>query len=280
MQLARGYSTGCRGESGNRGDVEKEVCLAANGKRCTFNSNLVYSFNSTFTDIVTYNTTGGIERDQCILVSQGFTSVEMEHGCQTWDDTLYDQCCIEYSDISAYSDRCQIWDTVKGIGYVQAYFTLEILCGVLGSLDTVFEECCKEHPEYREPCEIMQNLTSPFFYDYVFNDLYYGCGIDFLNDLESSCANNCKGVKLSNIVVGGSAIIATATLSTLAPAPIALSPIVPALVGIGALGLGATGLMFSRTIGLCMGPLFCITSQGTCCTLINSLDGLRCPPFC
>ena len=40
-----GYSEGCRGESGDQGDVDKVECSANNQKNCTFTTGL--SFNVT-----------------------------------------------------------------------------------------------------------------------------------------------------------------------------------------------------------------------------------------
>ena len=253
--------------------------MAANGKKCLFNTGISFinaandsAINSTWG----YNT-AGVQYNQCLLYAQGFTSVQLSYVCLTWQDSLFDQCCSD-TTAESVSGLCQIWQG-KPDGYVQAFFTLQLVCGAGADFFTVYQECCDANIELSEPCEIVQNLAGPVI-SIAYSLLERECDID-VNDLESSCANNCRGVKLSNIVVGGSAIIATTALATLYPSAVALSPIVPLLLGIGTVGLGAGGLMILG--GQCMGPLFCITTQGQCClidTISNPIQGFQCPDIC
>ena len=75
-------------------------------------------------------------------------------------------------------------------------------------------------------------------------------------------------------VIGGGATLGFAATGTVL-STLATSPIVPSLVGIGAAG----GLMILG--GLCMGPFFCVTIQGTCCLVVNSPNsGFVCPDTC
>ena len=74
-------------------------------------------------------------------------------------------------------------------------------------------------------------------------------------------------------IIGGGAALGFAAAGTVL-STLATSPIVPSLLGIGAAG----GLMILG--GLCMGPLFCVTSQGRCCLIDNSLQGFVCPDTC
>ena len=84
------------------------------------------------------------------------------------------------------------------------------------------------------------------------------------------CANNCKGVKASSIVVGGSLVLAAAGLSSLQVLPIVAG-------GIGVAGLG--GLILTR--GACLGPLFCQRGSQCCRVVFGGLNrGNICPPRC
>merc|ERR1719483_539220 len=92
-------------------------------------------------------------------------------------------------------------------------------------------------------------------------------------DLVSPCANNCRGVNASDIVVGGAAVFASAIAAT---SILSLSPIAMAALGIGTLSMG--GMIVSRAT--CAGPLYCISGQGTCCLLVVGNRGLVCPSRC
>ena len=88
----------------------------------------------------------------------------------------------------------------------------------------------------------------------------------------STCANNCLGVEASDIVAGGAALlVATATGGSVLPS---LLP----LLGFGGLGLVGVGIM--SMMG-CVGPIYCLTNQGSCCLLVVDTNlGLKCPDFC
>ena len=90
----------------------------------------------------------------------------------------------------------------------------------------------------------------------------------------SSCPNNCRGVDANDIIAGGAAVLFVASTA----ATSALTPGVAALFGIG--GLTVAGLGMSRVA--CTGPLYCTTSQGTCCLLVFDAGrgSLVCPSTC
>ena len=88
----------------------------------------------------------------------------------------------------------------------------------------------------------------------------------------STCANNCLGVEASDIIAGGAALLAaTATGGAVFPG---LLPV----LGLGGLGLAGAGIM--AMMG-CVGPLYCLTDQGSCCLLVFDIAvGLQCPNSC
>ena len=83
-------------------------------------------------------------------------------------------------------------------------------------------------------------------------------------DLVSPCANNCRGVNASDIVVGGAALFATSLIAT-SSIPVGLSPIVMAVLGIGTVSVGG---MFA-TRAACTGPFYCVTTRNTCCLIFG-----------
>ena len=89
----------------------------------------------------------------------------------------------------------------------------------------------------------------------------------------NQCANNCRGVELTDIVAGGSAILAATSIT-------ATSLFTPAVTfALGAAVVGSGGVVAAQQF--CMGPLFCRSSQGTCCLLVGTPQGgLRCPTRC
>ena len=89
----------------------------------------------------------------------------------------------------------------------------------------------------------------------------------------SPCANNCRGVELTDIVAGGSAIFAATSIT-------ATSLFTPAVTfALGAAVVGSRGVVAAQQF--CMGPLFCRSSQGSCCLLVGTPQGgLRCPTKC
>ena len=99
------------------------------------------------------------------------------------------------------------------------------------------------------------------------------CGGEY-KDLVSPCANNCRGVNASDIVVGGAAVLASAVAVT---STISLLPVASALLGVGTLSVG--GMFASRAA--CAGPFYCVTAQNTCCLVVFNLrNQIRCPERC
>ena len=98
------------------------------------------------------------------------------------------------------------------------------------------------------------------------------CKTDTLT-LFNPCANNCRGVELTDIVAGGSAIFAATSIT-------ATSLFTPAVTfALGAAVVGSGGVVAAQQF--CMGPLFCRSSQGTCCLLVGTPQGgLHCPTSC
>jgi len=95
-------------------------------------------------------------------------------------------------------------------------------------------------------------------------------------DIISPCANNCRGVDGSGIIVGGVAVLASsaiaATSTTVSLAPLALT-----MLGVGTISAG--GMAVTRAA--CMGPFYCTTQQNTCCLVVFDPNGrIFCPPNC
>ena len=275
LQLGRGHNEGCRGESGDQGDVDKVECRANNQRKCTFNTGL--SFNVTDGDFIySYNTNksegNGVSADQCYLSAQDSIGVQMYYTCYTLEDDLFDDCCADDD-----SKECVEWGQVKGSDYVRVLATLETLCYNNGNNNYEnLKTCCDDNTEYSHPCGQWEDISG---LDYLplFVTLFDQCGIDENNDLTGICANNCVGVDAADIVVGGSAILATTAFTALSVSGFALTPAL-AMLGIGVAGLGVGGMAVAG--GLCMGPLYCVTPQGTCCLLVFTIQGLLCPSSC
>jgi len=211
LRLAEGsYGTGCRAQSGDRKDLDKKDCAAANGKKCIiYKGYVINPFNPL---------------NKCNLAGNGFYGVQMVYRCQTFDNTLFAKCkkCREQQ----YSDLCKKIETATDIDKVtmKAYLLLLVLCEI---------------------------------------DLIY---------TRSTCANNCPGVRASDIVVGGATIFSATALATNSLTAPLLS-----LLGIGVVGLGGGGLIIAGQ--MCAGPLYCRV-RGTCCLLVASSAGLQCPSNC
>ena len=289
LQVFRGHSEGCRGESGDQGDVDKLECRANNQKNCTFNTGL--SFNVTDgVQVFSYNKSEGnvVSVDQCrsansafdlsdlfsetVLSAQVDFGVQLIYFCYTWEDDLFDDCCANDD-----SKECVEWAQVKGSGYVRVLYTLAFLCANNGNnvYGSDFTECCNANAEYSDLCKQWEDISGEKYLP-LFATLFNKCGIDN-NDAVSVCPNNCLGVDAADIVVGGSAILATTALTALSASSFALTPAL-AMLGIGVAGLGVGGMMVAG--GLCMGPLYCVTPQGTCCLLVFAIQGLLCPSSC
>ena len=83
MKLAKGYPTGCRGESGDREDVDKDKeCMAANGKKCLFDTGLTFTVSNTGDFTIGLNKSG-IEWNKCILGAQGLLDPQINYRCIT-----------------------------------------------------------------------------------------------------------------------------------------------------------------------------------------------------
>ena len=103
-------------------------------------------------------------------------------------------------------------------------------------------------------------------------EMTYVCLTSGNGTMLSTCSNNCLGVEASDIVAGG-----TALLAVTAGAGTVTSSLVP-LLGVGGLGLAGAGVM--AMMG-CIGPLYCVTSQGSCCfVVVDFVTGLSCPDSC
>ena len=87
MELGKGYNTGCRGESGDRGDVDNEECVAANRRKFVFDTGLAYNITSNGLESYGLNKTG-VQENQCILSAQRVTGVQLAYFCWTWDNTV------------------------------------------------------------------------------------------------------------------------------------------------------------------------------------------------
>jgi len=87
----------------------------------------------------------------------------------------------------------------------------------------------------------------------------------------STCANNCPGVRSSDIVAGGLATIAAGAISPLAY----LLPV----LGFGTAGTIAvgTGMMVAR--GVCPAPLYCRVGA-ECCLVVSVRGRIQCPSRC
>ena len=116
MQLGKGYGTGCRGESGDREDVDREDCQAGNGKKCIFDAGVVFSiFDTGFQISLGGN---GTEFNQCILGAQDQIGVQMWYFCYTFDSAdALSKCCSE--DI----EKC---DEILGISTSEDMDWLEV----------------------------------------------------------------------------------------------------------------------------------------------------------
>ena len=225
LRLAGGYPTECRGENGDKTDVDKEDCTAKNGKKCQFGG-LSFQFGSNTVTGGT-NSTGGVTWDKCLLGAQASTAVQMDYRCLTLDIDEYKQCC---------SDNSELCEKIEG--------QLDFEGGI----------------------DILEAGA-------LFAPLLANCSIS-LSSLVSTCGNNCPGVRASDIVVGGSAIILGTSFAALAP--FLISPVL--VYGAGAVSLASTGAVVSQQ--LCLGPFYCTTQQGSCCVVVFTPGGIRCPPSC
>jgi len=186
MKLAKGYPTGCTGKRGDKKDIDKEDCMAFNGKKCKFDTGYGYEISPNGEFRFGLNTTGP-KFNQCMLGAQGF-----------YDPQIYYLCLTD------------------------------------------------------DPTQLQ-----------VTNGTY--------NEVISTCANNCPGVRLNDIVAGG---LATITAGAIVPTFTLFS----SLLGIGAVGLGVGGMLLAGQN--CQGPAYCRSPEGSCCLLVATIGGLRCPSRC
>ena len=102
-----------------------------------------------------------------------------------------------------------------------------------------------------------------FFEGYA--NMVFMCPID--ENTLGVCPNNCIGVDPSAIVAGGTALIATATLSTLNILPM--------------LGLAFAGSSAVTMVMACEGPFFCRVGSKCCLVVLDpGLTGIVCPTDC
>ena len=101
-------------------------------------------------------------------------------------------------------------------------------------------------------------------------NMVFQCPID--NKTLAICPNSCIGVDPSAIVAGGTALVAGATISTLATLPL-----VPAAIGISGLALMGGGAVAMMT---CQGPFFCRVQNKCCLVAIAPNFGIVCPDDC
>ena len=198
--------------------------------------------------------------------------------------TFFPNCYINFgkNNVTVSTDPATGFVADKCVLGAQAVTgaSIRYSCYTLGE-PSVFEECCRENKD-NQLCQQYYALAQDtecadldIFYssDLWKTQLFNLCDVKDPNDVYGTCANNCPGVEASDIVVGGSAILATTALASTA----VFSP--PALLYVlGAAGVGAGGLITAQQ--LCSGPLFCRSSQGTCCLLVPTNQGLRCPDRC
>ena len=138
----------------------------------------------------------------------------------------------------------------------------------------VIDICCAAYPEdCPELLEVYDNIISitddPTTADFL--KVFSKCGGD-VNAFAETCANDCPGVDASDIVAGGAAVFAAASLTAVTSF---VPPLLPGLVGVA--GLGAVALLSQQQ---CIGPLYCTASSGQCCLLVISNRGLQCPTSC
>ena len=239
LELADGYATGCRKESGLIEDANKKDCLASNGNKCSFIENCFYKTdpdgNSSTSIAVTTDNSAGFPLDQCFLGAQAYYAVQMTYLCLAIDgSSIFGECCRHNMD--------------------------NALCTEFASRNATL---CEELAMAVNPDSFAQQLLS--FCEAFLNK----------NTLApaSKCANNCRGVELTDIIAGGSAVLAATSIT-------ATSLFIPPVTfALGAAIVGSGGVLAAQQ--LCMGPLFCRSSQGTCCLLVGTPQGgLRCPSSC
>ena len=110
----------------------------------------------------------------------------------------------------------------------------------------------------------------------------YGCITSSWNNVSVDsffdiCANNCKGVRTSDIIAGGAVVLAATSVVPLSVGPgLGLSLLglgLPGMAVVGVAGIGMTRMM-------CMGPLFCRVRSQCCLVIGDGRRGLRCPQSC
>lgn len=187
MKLAEGYATGCRDSSGDKKDINNMQCVAANGKKCLFDTGLTLTVDTNSVSLG-FNKSG-IEYNQCVLGSQGFIESQINYLCVT-----------------------------RPVAQAE-------LDGTVCNCEQIF----------------------------------------------STCANNCPGVRASDIVAGGFATIATGGIS-------AIGYLLP-ILGIGTAGTIAVGTGMMVAQGACPAPLYCRVGN-ECCLVVSASGSLRCPSRC
>ena len=159
-----------------RGDAEKDECIARNQEMCNFGTGFTFLIgNAGIGDVqLGFNLTGA-PWNQCILNNQGGIGADIIYECLAFSGSMFDSCCSMNN-----FPECDI-----------------VLSGDISSQEVVDAS----------------------------NSLYGLCDID-IRDFISTCSNNCRGVRLDNIIAGGLDILSTTAVTSLATAS---SPLLPLL---------------------------------------------------
>ena len=110
LQLGKGYHTGCRSKSGERLDVDKSDCVAANGKKCRFNTGIAFNVDKKnqqkSTGLFSIEKNSGVPFNQCILNGQNRIGIHMTYWCLAFDENI-DQIDLDSPDIfSTCANNC------------------------------------------------------------------------------------------------------------------------------------------------------------------------------
>ena len=171
-----------------------------------------------------------VGKDDCIAINQkkcrfdtGFTFLVSNAGVGDVD--------LGFNKTGAYWNQCILGN--------QGGLSARIVYECLAFDGNMFDNCCGSN-NFAE-CDIVLNgdISSQEVVD-ASNRLYELCNID-IRDFISSCPNNCRGVRLDNIIAGGVAVFSTAVATTLGTT----FPFLP-FAGVGILGAAGGAMLASE----------------------------------